>query len=215
MAHSTSAAVQKLSLKTSTGETSGDKPLSYSEPNVADTLTQDPALFTSAQPLPLQHHVHSTHLMPDSQGYSSGDEASNVGSPRRPVQTAANTDARSTLTTAPDQEHHPNLHTTHAPQQPTLADMPTPSTSQFDTSPTSQLHTPSTTPHTTPFTHTPANISYPNGYSSAEKAAYVARLVADSTGSAVQKLSETMAERNQQLSLSHKPSPPSTDPADS
>lgn len=48
--------------------------------------------------------------------------------------------------------------------------------------------------HTAPL-HTPADITFPSGYSSAEKAAHVARVVADSTGSAVQKLTDSLSER--------------------
>ena len=175
VAHSTGVAVQKLSQRRVT-EKETDRGRTHSDPNIASTW--DDLSPSKHDP----HYYHHRHLVVDSQGYSSGDEASYLGSPRRPAQTSI-TERQSTLPLNTTLHHAPNLHT-----PPTL-DTPTPHTSHT-TSPPSHAHPPLPT-------HTPAVISYPVGWSSAEKAAHVAKLVADSTGSAVQKLSETMAERQQ------------------
>jgi hypothetical protein len=175
VAHSTGVAVQKLSQRRVTEEET-DRGRTHSDPSIA--LTWDDLSPSKHDP----HYYHHRHLVVDSQGYSSGDEASYLGSPRRPAQTGT-TERQPTLPLTTTLHPAPNSHTS-----PTL-DTPTPHTSHT-TSPPSHAHPPLPT-------HTPAVISYPVGWSSAEKAAHVARLVADSTGSAVQKLSETMAERQQ------------------
>ena len=192
VAHSTGVAVQKLSL--SIAEEDGPK-RTLSEPNL-NTSAASRDDDRPSQPIPLTRLLNSHRLKRDSWGYSSGDEASPMGSPHKPAHAG-------TREQSADPTHTTDLLQTHNYYPSTI------------TSPSH--HTP--TSHTTPITHSPADISYPNGYSSAEKAAYVARLVADSTGSAVQKLSVTMTERRQQLSLSDReesqPSPhtlPPTNP---
>ena len=52
------------------------------------------------------------------------------------------------------------------------------------------------TPTTTALIHKAAAVSFPEGYSPAEKAAYAAEMVADSTSVAVQKLSTSLAQTN-------------------
>ena len=171
VAHSTGIAVQKLSQKRMMAEGEKERGRTDSDPNLTSTWEN--------------HSLRELHYVQrpvDSQGYSSGDEASYLGSPRRPVQTYGTSERISTL---------PLTKTLHPPPH----SPPHPLTLSDDTS------TSPHTSHTSPPTHTPADISYPAGLSSAEKAAHVARLVADSTGSAVQKLSETMAERQQHVSL--------------
>ena len=168
VARSTGAAVQKLSLRKVSEEAELER--SHSEPNL-----------TSGHEDLVPSVRYRRQQLVDSQGYSSGDEASPQGSPRRPVQSDGQTEGLPAVS-------HLTSHSHHAPTQPFTADSSTPHS--WHTSPVHPSHT-----------HSPADISYPSGYSSAEKAAHVARLVADSTGSAVQKLSTTMAER-QHLSLS-------------
>lgn len=187
VAHSTGMAVQKLGLQKHKPETPERTP---SEPNLHHMSPQDHVNLPSTQHA-ASHHTDSKYL--DSQGYSSGDEASNAEThlphpPSRPVQPNI-TNRRSTSPL--DVEHSPHLATTDTPQQYYSTPLTTSELASQTTPP--PLHT--------PLIHTPADINYPNGYSSAEKAAYVARLVADSTGIAVQKLSESMSERKQ-LSLS-------------
>ena len=181
VAHSTGVAVQKLSLKRLPEEREPERALS--EPNLVSTWDH---LTASNHDPP--HYYQRPLLLVDSQGYSSGDEASNLGSPRRPVQTGI----------ARPQGHFDAAHFHTSPSHHTS---PQPITSGGSTPHPSHTHP--------PLTHSPADISYPDGYSSAERAAYVARLVADSTSSAVQKLSETMTER-QQLSLSDPTTPTHT-----
>ena len=69
-------------------------------------------------------------------------------------------------------------------------------------------------PAHTPPPHQAAIITYPDGCSSAERASYLARIVASSTRSAVQKLSDTLSERGASLSHSLSPSlsPPTGPP---
>ena len=199
VAHSTGVAVQKLALKRLPPDTLPER--SLSQPNLTE-LSQDEVHLRLR---PAQHgSSRYKHLQLDSQGYSSGDEASNVEthlgtrSPDRPVQASTTTNGRSP--SPQDVEHRPPPRPIATPQQyySIPHDNSEPSPSHLD-----HMHTYTHPPtrHITPPSNIPADISYPNGYSSAEKAAYVARLVADSTGTAVQKLSETMSERKQ-LSLS-------------
>lgn len=170
VAHSTGMAVQKLALQRLKPHT---PERTLSEPDLTHVTPLD------HHSLSLQHSSHhfaSKHL--DSQGYSSGDEASNIltHSPDR----IGSTSASYGYSTSPLKHSNP-LHSTDTPQ------LSEPPSWQDETT------SPATMPAVS-LIHTPANISYPNGYSSAEKTVYVARLVADSTGTAVQKLSETMSE---------------------
>lgn len=183
VAHSTGMAVQKLALHRLRPHT---PERTLSEPDLTQVTPLDHIHRTLSQQ-PSSYHFTSKHL--DSQGYSSGDEASYIltHSPSRPGPT-------STINRHPSSPlKHSALY--HSTEQYCSESEPL-SGRDETTSPTLN-----TTGPAAPFIHTPANISYPKGYSSAEKAAYVARLVADSTGTAVQKLSETISERTQ-LSLS-------------
>ena len=215
--------MQKLALKRVPPDALPER--SLSQPNLTELHQSQDKVHLRLRPA--QHgSSHWRHLQLDSQGYSSGDEASNVEthlgtySPDRPVQARTTTNRRSTSPQDAEQpqdaEHCPPPCPVATPQQyySILHDNSEPPPSRLD-----HIHTYThpTTLHTTPLSHTPADISYPNGYSSAEKAAYVARLVADSTGTAVQKLSETMSERKQlalssgEQSSSHTTSPILTD----
>jgi hypothetical protein len=209
VAHSTGVAVQKLALQRLPPDTLPERSLSQPELNLTHTSTQDKV---QSRPAQYGSSHHRKHLQLDSQGYSSGDEASNVEthppgthSPDGLVQASTTSDRCST---SPQHvEHRPQPHTIDTPQQYYSIPYDTSEPSPFHLDHTHNTHTHSSTLHTTPISHTPADISYPNGYSSAEKAAYVARLVADSTGTAVQKLSETMSEKKH-LSLSSGEQPP-------
>ena len=182
VAHSTGVSVQKLSLKKLTEETDPER--TFNEPNL-NTMSSSWDHLTSSRHITPSRFLHSPHLQHDSQGYSSGDEASNMGSPHKPAH--ANTNRQSTSPSNIAHEIHP--HTT----QDTFSQLK--HNHQHQVSPSQLEHTHSS--RAIPFTHNHTDIMYPNGYSSAEKAAYVARIVADSTGTAVQKLSETMSERKQ------------------
>lgn len=178
VAHSTGMAVQKLSLhrlRPHTPERTLSEPdLTHVTPldHVHRTLSQQPSSYTK-------------HL--DSRGYSSSDETSYIltHSPSHST-SATNRHLTSPL------KHSAPFHSTDTPQQYCQDSEPSFGKDMTTSPPLNS---------TVPLIHMPANISYPNGYSSAEKTAYVARLVAESTGTAVQKLSETLSERTQ-LSLS-------------
>lgn len=187
VAHSTGMAVQKLALHRLGPHYTPERTLS--EPDLTQVTPLDHVHRTPSQQ-PSSYHFTSKHL--DSQGYSSGDEASYIltHSPSRPGPTSTTRHPTSSL------KHSAPFRSTDTPQQ--YCSEPELSSGRDETTSPS-LNT--TVPAVPLLIHTPANISYPKGYSSAEKAAYVARLVAESTGTAVQKLSETISERTQ-LSLS-------------
>ena len=174
VARSTGAAVKKLSMKVLEEV---DLERSHSEPNLVSTREH------------LVPRMLDKRLV-DWQGYSAGDEASNQGSPHK-------AEGESWI---PSPSYLDTIHSKHSASH---TDTPSP-LPQLITGQNFTPHTSSTSPVThPPLTHTPVDISWLSGYSSAEKAAHVARLVADSTGSAVQKLSQTMADRHHQLSLSN------------
>ena len=183
VAQSTGMAVQKLALQRL-------KPAvperTLSEPDLNRVSPRD-RVHSTASKYASSHNIDSKNL--DSQGYSSGDEASNAEAslPHSPSRLAQpSTDDRSSASPL-DVRLSPYLQTTPKPPHQS------PPTTQFEAPQLTPTNPP--TLHTTPL-HTPADIRLPGSYNSAEKAAHVARIVADSTGSAVQKLTNSLSERN-------------------
>ena len=174
VAESTGKAVQKLALQRVTPE---PPERTLSEPN----LSQAPRHW-----VPLRaKHTSSQHV--DSQGYSSGDEDSHVETRQQrvsrkpaPANGASPASLPHGVSRLSPQSSPPGLEGVGSPLlPPTKHSMTTPSPHGVHTS----------------SLHEPASISYPDGCSSAEKAAYTARIVANSTGSAVQKLTDSLSDR--------------------